>query len=848
MGAPASRAPTPAARRRTRSAPRRNPIPEALSPPAAPRPDPPGGTPARRPVATRIAPAAFAAAVLIGTGLAAGCLRPLAGVAVLITGTAALWKSGRPRLWAAACLLAGVRLVMAVEGAEGDGRAWARIAAGGGEPAVRALVRLTAVRPLEGGRWSVRGQALECPRPCAGATLAWSWSGGPAPRVDERWRIRGRLAVEPLRVSPGSRFPPPGLAPPSRRARLLDARVETRRPPPAPILSTAERHLRERIEARFGSALAPLAIALLLGDRLALGPALVDAFTTTGTLHILSVSGLHVGFLAGLLAFALRLTGASPVRQAAAATALVAVYAALVGGRPPVVRSAIMAGVVFWSRAGERRVSVWQAWGSAAVAILAWRPLDLFDLGFLLSFGALAGLLAFSESLGRLLAGGPGQTLRAGPAAGAGTGPAERAGRLLAVLSGGLVATTAASAGTLPLQAAAFGWIAPAGFLVNPIAVPLAAAGLPLAWLALAADALGLELLAAPLSTAAATTLAALQATVAFAAERAPVWVPGPAGWAAGTAALLVAGARLARRRPGAAFLAAGAALALLLAARPPDRPGWEVVWLDVGQGDAIVLHFPDGGTWLVDAGPADPFGDTGRRVVLPYLRRRAVRALEWLITTHPDLDHVGGAASVVQGIPVRRWGSGGAVAEVDAYLGLLAARGLRGPPRAVVLTAGRHLDQGGVRVDVLHPGPGWVEADPYAERRPANEASVVLLLSYGACRLLLTGDLGAPGETALVATLGDSLEATLLHMGHHGSNGSSTAAFLARVEPRDAIVSVGRRNLYGHPHPDALARLAAAGARVHRTDRLGTITARCRADGWHVRSAGPYLEAAPEL
>ncbi|MBA3584476.1 MAG: DNA internalization-related competence protein ComEC/Rec2 [Gemmatimonadetes bacterium] len=649
------------------------------------------------------------------------------------------------------------------------------------------------------------------------------------PGVGERWHVTGRLAPEPLRTAPGSRFPPPGVSPFGRRAELFDPRLAERESPAIPVLTTAERHLRERIAERFGPRLAPLATALLLGDRAALDPELVDAFTVTGTLHLLAVSGLHVAFLAGLIAVALRLAGATPVQGSAGATLLVGAYVALVGTQASVVRSAFMLWAVLWARAAERRVSPWHVWGLAAVLILAWRPLDLFDLGFVLSFASVGGLLVLEGPITRWLG------AERAPA----TRPAERIGRLL---TGGLAATTAASAGTLPVQAAAFGWIAPAGFLLNPVAVPLFGAGLPLAWLALAADALGLELLAGPLSRAAATTLGLLEALVAWAGARSPVWVPGPAVWGLGAGILLVAAAWLAGSQRKTALLLIACAGALVLSARGPERPGWEVVWLDVGQGDAIVLHFPDGATWLVDAGPADPFGDAGRRVVLPYLRRRGVRSIEWLITTHPDLDHVGGAASVVRGTQVRRWGSGRAVGDGAPYLELLAARGAREAPQAVVLRASDRLRQGSVTADVLHPTAEWVATDPYSDPRPPNEASVVLLLSHGRCRLLLTGDIGEPAEAELVRALGDSLRAGLLHAGHHGSRHSSSAAFLARVRPRAAVVSVGRRNRHGHPHPDALARLGAVHARVHRTDRMGSIAARCTPAGWRLQSTTSYF------
>jgi competence protein ComEC len=177
-------------------------------------------------------------------------------------------------------------------------------------------------------------------------------------------------------------------------------------------------------------------------------------------------------------------------------------------------------------------------------------------------------------------------------------------------------------------------------------------------------------------------------------------------------------------------------------------------------------------------------------------------------------------------------------VDDAPAWLALLAARG----PRAETLRAGMRFHQGGATIDVLHPGDGWIPADPYRSRVTPNEGSVVLLVSRGPCRALLTGDIGGPAEGALAAELGDSLRAELLHAGHHGSRHSSTTAFLARVRPRDVVVSAGSGNRHGHPHAEALARFARAGARVWRTDRQGSVRARCGARGWHLAGAGAYL------
>ena len=760
---------------------------------------------------------------MIGAGLTAGYLGTLAGASALAFGTAASGAiAGRCRAWAIVGAVVGARLLLSVAVERADARTWSALAEEGESRPVHAVVGVESVREGREDRWSARGTLAGCARPCAGAGIRWSGRGAPEPEVGERWRLSGRLLADRPRSVAGSRFPPVGLGPGARRGVLEDVRLLTRVGERTPLLSTVEEHLRRRVSARFGRPVDALVVALLLGDRRGLDAELVDAFATTGTLHLLAVSGLHVGFLAGLLAFGLGAVRGRPRLRAWAIVVPLVGYAALVGARPSVVRATAMVGLILWARAGERRISAWQAWGAAAVGILAWRPLDLFSLGYTLSFGSVAGLIAFGGPVGRWIAGLPGAEATSPPA------------RLLV---SGLAATTAATAGTLAVQAAAFGSTAPAGFALNPVAVPMVGLGVPLAWITMIADATGLESVGGPLASASEALLGGLATLVLVAASNFGVWVPGPAGWSVVAATGLAAAGLLARRRPGYAALVGSLSVGVAIAARPPEPPGWSVTWLDVGQGDAVVSSFPDGTTWLVDAGPSDPYGDAGQRVVVPDLRRTGVREIDRLAITHPDLDHVGGARSVVRGVRVRRLATTGPVSDARAWLTLLTARGGGKGPGVERFVAGDRLQVGGVSVDVLHPDPAWLPRDPYAASIPENEGSLVLLMSWRGCRLLLTGDLGRPGEAHLVQSLGDSLRADLLHVGHHGSRHSSTAAFLARVRPARAVVSAGRRNRFGHPHPDVVARLKERGAEIHRTDRDGSVVARCSPDGWRVGS-----------
>ena len=771
--------------------------------------------------------------MLLSVATACGYAGTVTGAAGLAAGVSALmaiaWRGRRATpvvalaAWSAFAGIAGLRVIAAVDGAREDAAAWAGLAARGGSLESSAGVTIEAAREVRPGRWSLRGGLSGCDRPCAGADVRFAWSGEPAPVRGERWTVAATIVPQPLRAPPGSRYPPRGLGPGARVGALEDVRVLARGAPPRGPSAAIETWIRGRLAARYGNALAPLAVALVIGDRRDIDPSLTDAFALTGTLHLLAVSGLHVGFLAALLAAGLSFCRISPGAQAGWTAVALAAYTGLVGAAPSVVRASVMAGLALASRAGEREVSPWQWWGAAACGMLAWRPADAFDLGFALSFGSVGGLIALRAPLLAIL--------RA----------AER-GAGFRWIAAGVVATTASSAGTLVVQSAAFGWLSPVGFIVNAIAVPLCGVALPLVWVGLGLDAAMPEALAGPIASAAGAAMGALILLVSWVSRVSGAWVPGPMGWAGASVAVLGGAALLARRLPGVGVLIAASGLALAIASRPPRGPVWEVTWLDVGQGDAIAIQFPDGATWLVDAGRAWEGGDEGRRTVLPWLRRQGVRSLEWLITTHPDLDHIGGAGSVLAGIPVRRWGSGGPVGSNEAYLDLVSATGSGRTPRAEALRAGRRLEQGGVAVDVLHPSADWVPSDPYASRIPSNEGSAALLMSHGPCRLLLTGDLGAPAETALVEALGDSLRAGLLHAGHHGSRHSSSAAFLARVRPTIVVVSAGAGNLYGHPHADALGRFRRIGATVHRTDRVGTITARCTASGWRVLFEGPYL------
>jgi competence protein ComEC len=242
-----------------------------------------------------------------------------------------------------------------------------------------------------------------------------------------------------------------------------------------------------------------------------------------------------------------------------------------------------------------------------------------------------------------------------------------------------------------------------------------------------------------------------------------------------------------------ATLLLAWAALATVWPLVAPASGTLRVTMLDVGQGDAIVVEAPDGRAMLVDAGSGGPMRlDVGDRVVAPFLWNRGIAKLATAVTTHDDLDHAGGMSTIRRHFPVAvEWTSASAPRDRQ-WWGNLSVRAL---------------------------GEGRAATFP----RHTNDTALVLRLDYGLASFLLTSDATATVEHELLAA-GAPLRATVLKVGHHGARGATTPEFLRAVRPTVAVISVGPANPYGHPAPETLERLQAAGARIYRTDRDGAV------------------------
>jgi competence protein ComEC len=384
--------------------------------------------------------------------------------------------------------------------------------------------------------------------------------------------------------------------------------------------------------------------------------------------------------------------------------------------------------------------------------------------------------------------------------------------RLLAS-SGGAVLFTA------PITAFVFGSVSPIGVVSNLAAIPLAGIAVPGVFLSLA---VGMA------AGGAGLVLTAIERVAAIAAAVPAGHLAGVAGpafalpWAILLAAILYLASGRATRvtvrvRRLLVVAAVGIWVSVMLAgvSRHRNAGTLEVHVLDVGQGDAILVRSPENRWLLVDGGPRSPSGDAGRRVVVPYLRKRGVRVLDAVLVSHGDADHLGGIPSVLEeiavGLVVDPGQPLGTRLYLD-YLGTVDRFGLRWRAGR----AGDTLRLDSLTIAVLHPAGSWLAG----EFEP-NENSLVLHLRYGCFDLLLAGDAGFPVERELLNRLP---EVDVLKVGHHGSAGSTGDAWVGALRPRTAVVSVGR-NTYGHPSPGVLARLRARGTKVYRTDRGGTVT-----------------------
>ena len=613
--------------------------------------------------------------------------------------------------------------------------------------------------------------------------------------------------------------------------------------------------------------------ATLLGESSRMERLWTDHFKRTGTYHMLVIDGLHITVLAAFLLFLLRLCFVREITALAITASGAWFYALISGWNAPAIRAAGGFTLYVIARYFYRRGRMLNLLAAVAMIYLIYDPSELFDAGFQLSFLAVAAIALFAlpilEVTSRLYATGidgitePGRVPRLAPRA----AQFRLELRLLAETAGyyirlpvtlwerGLalaarmcfyawelaVISAVIQIGLALPMAIYFHRISLTGISANILVVPLLALVVPLGFLAI------LTSWQAP--AAAALWLLRAGARIAdWHTHLEPQWrVLAPPLWLAVAFSVALLCLAFAIRRSGRWWgLAIVAVLALFALIfwhpfRPKVQPGQlELAVIDVGQGDSLLLSFPDSKLMLVDAGGVVGFGrqgtraagrlDIGEDVVSPYLWSRSIRKIDVVALTHAHDDHAGGLPAVIENFhPSELWT--GAIPDGGNASGA-TWRGVRAAAQAaqtkiVPLSSGRSFRFGGARIEVVSPPPDYVPATA-----PENNDSLALRISYGRRSILLTGDMEKPMEWRALSA-GEPLRADVLKVGHHGSNTSSVDPFLDAVAPEFAVISDGFENSFRHPHPQVLERLKAHRAGIFRTDRDGLVT---------IRTDGQYL------
>lgn len=577
--------------------------------------------------------------------------------------------------------------------------------------------------------------------------------------------------------------------------------------------------------------------ALVVSGQGSVDKGLREAFASTGTAHILSISGLHVGMVAAFsywaAMFLLRRSERALLYLDAKRTALVistapvVVYAVLAGLPVPTQRALVMVLAFTASFALGRGKDHLNTLSLAGLVILAIHPGSLWDASFQLSFGAMASIILVAPRLNALVGKGA-EEGREGWKGALASFARRRALPLVFV-------TVAAGLGTSPILAWHFHRVSLAGLAANLVVVPLAGVVVPVLLMASAllpfSEPLArLVLFPADLVFGAMAWVVELFAALPWAS----MWVSPPSFHQVLLYyALLFSVACLGRARLFKYSAAAAAALLILPAAVPPEKEGAALLratFLSVGQGDSALVELPGGKTMLVDGGGTNsPDFDVGERVVAPFLRTRGISRIDYMVLSHAQHDHMGGLPFIAKNFEVGEFwwnGDGGLGALGDALVE-------KGVPIRTIKASTPPVKAGGAAIEFFSPREG--------SPLDRNDNSLVFRISHGRRSILFTGDIGEKAERLIT---GQDISADVLKAPHHGSRYSSSGAFLSAVGPSAVVVSAGRKNRFGFPHGEALSRYEEAGAEVLRTDAHGAVIV--ETDGEYLRKTGHLTRRAP--
>jgi competence protein ComEC len=528
--------------------------------------------------------------------------------------------------------------------------------------------------------------------------------------------------------------------------------------------------------------------AFATGERQKVPKEIKRLLRDTGTNHLLAISGMHIGLVSGMVFWLVRwmmfplilrnLAWPALIIPRVVAVGVAISYGTAVHWPASAQRSVIMVGLISLATCFGRKVPIQNCLVLAAVIIVMVEPAELSSLGFLMSFGAVFGMILIGPRFDRLLP------------------PDTPKGIRFIVQS--LGATCGATLGTLPITAWYFQELAPISPVANLVATPfIVLVAVPCGLLGCVFPSPLDELVLSIGDMAIGASLWILEAI------RGPMWHPAVDVMGA----IFIVWALAFRKKVWVMALLLFSALWK----NPVPPSALEIIFLNVGQGDASIVEWPNGERWLVDGGP-------NKDTILRYLRRRGIDKLDVLVASHPHLDHINGLFALEDEIQISNiWVPQKEDVGGSDWFEWLKRQEMKGTK----IYLPDEIDKAGVQV--LHPMEGW-RSD--GDNR-SNEESLVFELRHSGTRILWTGDIENKAEQAILEKINPI---DILKVPHHGSRTSSSVDFIQKLDPKVSIISCGKFNRFSHPNNAVLWRLR--GSRVLRTDQLGSIKAKITVEG----------------
>jgi competence protein ComEC len=582
------------------------------------------------------------------------------------------------------------------------------------------------------------------------------------------------------------------------------------------VIIPLRKYCLEMFQKYFEDQTAGLIMALILGEKQDLDRGMIDNFKKVGGVHVLAICGLHVGFIITFIFSLLSLFRLNTPAKIWGLLGVLVIYIILVRFKTPVIRASAMAILYLFGLILERKTSTYNIIFAAMTIILLFDPRELFNPGFHFSFMAVLSIIFGYDKLDQLLPLNRSIEERA------------KKSRTLSYFRKWVwmpfLVSLSAVIGTSPLTLYYYGLFPMYALLANLIVIPLTGVVVFLCLFLLFVGALS-DILANGVAKMIQLVNLGLQYVVdAFAnLPLAAVLTPIPTIFQIILLYMVILiGLNARKNLKYASMLIPLISLIFFITSKTGAQKDLQVAFLDVGQGDAAFLRFPNQRTMLIDAGNSSFQWDQGKKTILPFLQSMHSLHLTYLVGSHPHNDHIGGTLALINSLSIDTLVLSAYPFHSELYENLISTAMQKSIPLKVVYKGDWLKPDPSCRVYVLHPDSTYTQSETFSGAE-CNNSSVVLKVTYGSNSVLFTGDLEETGEHPLLK-YEDFLESEIIKIGHHGSKTSTSEALLRHVNPIVALISVAKKNKFKHPSPVTLRRLKRYGIMTYQTSQEGAV------------------------